>query len=429
MTFLGADPEALDRLAAAMGRTADGIRASGRDTTRQIEIAGWRGPDADRLRSEWRTRGAPALQRAQAALAGCAKELRSQAAAQRLASGTEGGPGVPPGVVRNSESKTHNLDLSIPARILNVNGGVTAGTTISQDGKGYVATVSGTARPGVSFGGKIKGGKGSKDGKGTTGTGNGEVGSYWEGKETRAYRFDTREEAEKFLAGYEKATIPNKGEIWQAAMPGVLSPALGAGHLALDARRDGDAYLKKFNDRIESHTIESTSNAFSNVDFGVGKFTFTDEQHVGGGGVYDTVSGERTSFVTADVNAGVALGLGEGSGGGEVTAGVTFDRDGIPKSLDLSGALDAQGGFKGVPELDLPSGEKGVTTTFDAQLDLQDPDNRGDAFAYLQAAAAGDSVGAARHLASLLDRADVTVTLQDSTTTGRTPSSASVPPA
>ena len=91
MTNLGADSEALERLAALIGGTVVRIGQSERTINSQLATAGWRGVDAERLRLEWRRQGSGALGRMQNLLQECATVLQSQAAEQREASAANGG--------------------------------------------------------------------------------------------------------------------------------------------------------------------------------------------------------------------------------------------------------------------------------------------------------------------------------------------------
>ncbi|RYC11054.1 WXG100 family type VII secretion target [Nocardioides zhouii] len=89
--MIGADPDALDRLAGDFDRGASSLEA----TVLRIRVAvvanPWAGPRATRFRNDWDHRHGPQLKRTAGFLRGAAKELRIQAQQQRQASSAGGG--------------------------------------------------------------------------------------------------------------------------------------------------------------------------------------------------------------------------------------------------------------------------------------------------------------------------------------------------
>lgn len=420
MTTLGADPEALERLATLIDRTVVRIGQSGRDVSRQLTTAGWRGVDADRLRLEWRTQGSGALGRMQTVLQECATILRSQAAAQRGASAAHGSPAADAAyakVDRNSQSTTFAAEALVPLKFFNVKGEVAGTITTSQDGLGTVVTLSGAGGAGLTSG--LKGaGAASKGGKKTFGA---ELGSLAEAETTRSYRFDSLAEATDLKEKYVKAVIPS--------MADAELETLFRGGVAGDAWLDGEEVLASVEDKKVSDVLKLSKTDFAKIDFGYGLLDLHAGMESGVGVEIDQMNKEATFFVSAGVDVGAALGLEVGAEAA-VEAGLTVDFDGKPQELTLSGSFDLHGGLDGAFGLD-PSSlqlgaaspvtavESGLTTSFDARLDLSDPDTRRHAYAYLQATKTGHGSAATGHLAELLDRTEVIVKTEDVVTTGR----------
>lgn len=86
MAQLGNDPDQLDRLAAAMKRSAQQMRASAREMDRYLQSTFWLGPDGEMFRVTWQTDHGPRLYRAADVLLVQARRLRRQAAEQRRTS-------------------------------------------------------------------------------------------------------------------------------------------------------------------------------------------------------------------------------------------------------------------------------------------------------------------------------------------------------
>lgn len=427
MSILGADPEALDRLAAVVERSVVRIGQSERNISRQLTTAGWRGADADGVRLEWRTQGVGALGRMQAVLRECAAVLRLQAAAQREASAAGGGSGSDAlfaEVDRNSTSRTYAAEAVLPLRFVNLKGGVAGTATVSRDERGYVLTLSGAARPAVTSG-LPKSAKGASSGTPTAGGKaalGAELGTSAEVELMRSYRFDTLSEAEALQELYLKEVVPS--------MADVELETLFRGGVATDALWDGEDALARFEDQKESQVLKLSKTDFAEITFEQGLVDLNAGLHFGQRVEIDQMEKETSFFVSAGVDVGAALGVG-GDARTAVEAGVTVDREGNPQTLTLSGSLELKGGLEGAFGVNGPSVqlaatspgsptavEQGLMTTFDARLDLTDADNRRHAFAYLQATGAGEHLVAAGHLADLLDRTVVTVKTEATITAG-----------
>ena len=398
MTVLGADPDELDRLAGFMRGAAERIEQLDHGIRRELDTAKWQGTDADRLRSEWRRAGPPAMRRLRTTLREGSDTLGFQAAAQREASmGRVGAVDMLRHVPQTTDWRTSYARVSVPLVRVNVNGDVMVKTTIVRDALGYLVTVETSGQAGASVGGK-----GGKNAKGKVpGV---DAGAYGEGKETRTYRVYSLKEAQDIARAYEKAVIPNTKEL-----PWLLTPAVAA----LDMRQDGVAALRKYDDKLENHVIEGSSNGFMKGDLAVGGVKLGGS--AGYGGRTDLVSGDSTVFVRAEVEAGAALGAAEGSGKTAIEAGFTFDGDGRPKTLSLTGSLGQQAQVK-LPIVNPLSPGAGGEGTFDAQIDLGDDQTREEAGAYLRAVRDGSPANATKHLRRLLDRAAVTVRIEASAT-------------
>lgn len=95
MTTWGADPEALDQLAAQIGIWAGALAQHRVNLGAHIYSAPWRGTEADSFRQEWNSRLSPALAAVSEALLRAQKILRHNAEQQRQASGVGvGSPGA-----------------------------------------------------------------------------------------------------------------------------------------------------------------------------------------------------------------------------------------------------------------------------------------------------------------------------------------------
>lgn len=84
--FVGADVDQLMALSKSFARKADELDRIAATSTGFLMVAEWLGGDIDSLRSEWRTKSKPALQRAALELKAVAADIRKQAEQQRAAS-------------------------------------------------------------------------------------------------------------------------------------------------------------------------------------------------------------------------------------------------------------------------------------------------------------------------------------------------------
>lgn len=95
--MIGADPDALERLAGDFDRGAGSLESIVLRVRTSVHANPWAGARATRFRSDWDQRHGPQLKRTATTLRTAAKQLRQQAAEQRQASSAGGGSiaGVP----------------------------------------------------------------------------------------------------------------------------------------------------------------------------------------------------------------------------------------------------------------------------------------------------------------------------------------------
>jgi len=86
MAQLGLDPEQMGTLQKAMQRDAGAIRTLSKQLDGQLRSAWWRGPDADRFRSEWDGTHRIHLEKVAAALDAAAKVVATNITQQTQAS-------------------------------------------------------------------------------------------------------------------------------------------------------------------------------------------------------------------------------------------------------------------------------------------------------------------------------------------------------
>jgi uncharacterized protein YukE len=89
--MVGADPDALDRLAADFDRSAGALESTAVRVRASVHANPWAGAKATRFRNDWDQRHGPMLKRTALALRTAAKQLRLQAQEQRQASSAGGG--------------------------------------------------------------------------------------------------------------------------------------------------------------------------------------------------------------------------------------------------------------------------------------------------------------------------------------------------
>ena len=95
--MVGADPDALDRLAADFDRSAGVLESTAVRVRASVHANPWAGARATRFRNDWDQRHGPMLKRTAGALRTAARQLRVQAQEQRQASSAGGGSTVPSG--------------------------------------------------------------------------------------------------------------------------------------------------------------------------------------------------------------------------------------------------------------------------------------------------------------------------------------------
>lgn len=86
MGQLGADVEALDRLAKKFDQEAQALTQAVSQITSQVQGAWWKGQDAERFKAEWNGQYAAQLRRVADALRQIGQIVRKQAAQQRQTS-------------------------------------------------------------------------------------------------------------------------------------------------------------------------------------------------------------------------------------------------------------------------------------------------------------------------------------------------------
>lgn len=127
--MVGADPDALDRLAADFDRSAGTLESTAVRVRASVHANPWAGAKATRFRNDWDQRHGPMLKRTALALRSAAKQLRLQAQEQRQASSAGGGAiaGVRGGGGSHRPGGRLTLDGLVDAvQVLGISAGVTA---------------------------------------------------------------------------------------------------------------------------------------------------------------------------------------------------------------------------------------------------------------------------------------------------------------
>src|SRR5688572_8694700 len=96
--MVGADPDHLDSLAAAIDTSADAVEALGYTVRASLARTEWTGDDGDHFRQDWDSRHGPAITTTVAALRTAARAVRVDAAEQRITSNDATGM-LPPGLL------------------------------------------------------------------------------------------------------------------------------------------------------------------------------------------------------------------------------------------------------------------------------------------------------------------------------------------
>lgn len=86
MAQLGADVEQLDQLSRKFDEAAQQISTATQQITSQVNSVWWKGPDAERFKSEWQGQHAAQLKRISEALRQIGQVARKQAQQQRQTS-------------------------------------------------------------------------------------------------------------------------------------------------------------------------------------------------------------------------------------------------------------------------------------------------------------------------------------------------------
>ncbi len=195
------------------------------------------------------------------------------------------------------------------------------------------------------------------------------------------YRFETREEAERFLEGVKERLVPDTGDYAQGIL---LAPVTGLfGGVAGATLSDVKGYLDGHSDKLRNSRVEAKLVGRAEVD----QDGFEAAIEMSGGGFYDVHTGERGIVLE---NGGQILGeldvLGvELEAGASVysKAEMTWSDDGKPKELkfevDITGQAgvdigDAVGELIGpIDDLVVAGGGK---ASIEAVLDVSNPRNR-----------------------------------------------------
>jgi hypothetical protein len=177
MTAIGADPEALDTLAAELRRSAARFDQVASRLAASVDRAGWTGPDADRFGRDWRLHLRPRLRDSAASCSALAARLSAQSADQVRASSSPGrvgsaALGAPPtrtetwsgriqaghGVLSASASGSLTLEQLASGQV-RVTAGSTAGAgaTASAGDAGSVTLGGSTRAAGTSAGATVQG--------------------------------------------------------------------------------------------------------------------------------------------------------------------------------------------------------------------------------------------------------------------------------
>ena len=102
--MIGADPEALDQLAASFERQARTLDGTAQRVRSQIHASPWQGGAANRFRTDWDNTHMPRLRQTAGSLRTAASALRREAADQRRASGLPANTGVGHAVGRHGSA-------------------------------------------------------------------------------------------------------------------------------------------------------------------------------------------------------------------------------------------------------------------------------------------------------------------------------------
>ena len=92
--MVGADTEALQRLAQTLEEVARSLASIERSVTGQLQVAPWAGPEADHFRADWQASHRGALEAAAAAIQSLAGRLSEQAQQQLITSAADTPPGA-----------------------------------------------------------------------------------------------------------------------------------------------------------------------------------------------------------------------------------------------------------------------------------------------------------------------------------------------
>lgn len=113
--MVGADPDALDRLAADFDRSAGVLESTAVRVRASVHANPWAGARATRFRNDWDQRHGPTLTRTALSLRSAAKQLRLQAQEQRQASSAGGGGASVSGSRPTGNPLPDRLDAGVKA--------------------------------------------------------------------------------------------------------------------------------------------------------------------------------------------------------------------------------------------------------------------------------------------------------------------------
>lgn len=226
------------------------------------------------------------------------------------------------------------------------------------------------------------------------------------GRATQTYEFDSREEAERFVAGLVKAAAPVDGNDVPLLAAAVLTP-LGRDLLRDDMVKDAAAYLHGFRNELKHNELAVETGGKFSIGDGPAALEVSATRSVS----YDTV--DESITVSGEVAA--SGNLGPIGGEGSIKGSYTVAPDGTPQSLTLeihaAGTADVfrNGELFASPgaPVELVSGAGGAAD-IKVTLDLTKGTNLLATRDFISAFSRGDP-SAMQHLGTVMDHSAVVV--------------------
>jgi len=462
--LLGADPEKLDEIARQFDAAAATLKQVYQVGRHAAHSRAWSGPDAEQFRHQWDGTERARLAEAERMLVGAAKTLRVNATAQRHTSEAQTGTwaagpggfdwrsgghlsedqrtreaqlkeiagkspaeqlawwnsltdgerkallltspgmllamqGLPPDVhaqanrnaiedrARSIATKTESTKIEVSGNVKIVQFGADGQIETKTFPDGHVEV---TVKAGVNGGVGLKGSE-KLDGSIAA---NGEA--------SATYRFNSKEEADRFTQGLLKAPIPKNGGDYALGALALVTP----GGIGTYAGHQVAEYLAKYDGQKTSSVVggELTGDVKLKIP-GVGGV----DLHGGAGVDHDFTKHETTAYVEVKASADGSMGPFEGSAGAGGKIAVTYDDQGQIKDMTITGSYNSQSGASGDAGVVSGSSMSGTSGSYSMTIDFSDGANAQKALDLLNGAANGDPAQMARSFASLRDASTIVV--------------------